>query len=95
MYARIVRFTDVDRERIDAMKDQVESGETAPDGMPPSQLKMFIDESQGTAGVIMFFDSEEDMRKADEVLNAMDSSDTPGTRASVDQGEVLIEAQTP
>jgi len=94
MYARIVRFTDIDRQRIEEMKGQIESGEAAPDGMPSSQMRMFIDESQGTAGVIMFFDSEEDMHKADEVLNAMDSSDTPGTRASVDQGEVLIEAQT-
>ena len=94
MYARIVRFTDINRQRIDELKGQIESGEAAPEGMPSGQIRMFIDESQGTAGVVMFFDSEEDMRKADEVLNQMDSSDTPGTRASVDQGEVLIEAQT-
>jgi hypothetical protein len=94
MYARIVRFTDINRQRIDDLKSEIESGEAAPEGMPSSQMRMFIDESQGTAGVVMFFDSEEDMRKADEVLNSMDSSDTPGTRASVDQGEVLIEAQT-
>ena len=95
MYARVVRFTDIDRQRIEDMKGQIESGEDAPEGMPSSTLRMFIDESQGTAGVIMFFESEADMRKADEVLNAMDSTDTPGTRASVDQGEVLIETQTP
>ena len=94
MHARVVRFTDIDRERIDDMKSRVESGEDRPEGMPNATMRMFIDEAQGTAVVALFFDSEEDMRKADEVLNAMDSSDTPGTRASVDQGEVLIEAQT-
>ena len=31
------------------------------------------------------------MRKADDALNAMDVSDTPGTRASVDQGEVRMD----
>ena len=95
MYARVVRFTDIDRKRIDDLKSDIQSGEAAPEGMPSAQMRMFIDESQGTAGVIMFFDSEEDMQKADSVLNAMDSSDTPGTRASVDQGEVLIDATTP
>jgi hypothetical protein len=47
-----------------------------------------VDNSQSTAVVIIFFETDEDMRNADEVLNAMDSSDTPGTRASVDQGEI-------
>ena len=95
MYARVVRFTDVDRQRIDDLKGRIESGENAPEGMPSAQMRLVLDESQGTAAVMLFFDSEEDMRKADEVLSAMDSSDTPGTRASVDTGEVLIEAQTP
>lgn len=95
MYARVVRFTDVDRQRIDDLKGRIESGENAPEGMPSAQMRLVLDESQGTAAVMLFFDSEEDMRKADEVLSAMDASETPGTRASVDTGEVLIEAQTP
>ena len=33
------------------------------------------------------------MKKGAEVLEAMDASDTPGTRASVDQCEVKIERQ--
>ena len=31
------------------------------------------------------------MRKADEALEKMDASDTPGSRASVEQGEVKVE----
>lgn len=55
---------------------------------------MIVDEGQATAVVILTFDSEEDMRKGDEALNAMDSGDTPGTRASVDQGEVKVDRDT-
>jgi hypothetical protein len=95
MYARVVRFTDTDRQRIDDLKGRIESRENAPEGMPSAQMRLVLDESQGTAAVMLFFDSEDDMRKADEVLNTMDSSDTPGTRASVDTGEVLIETQVP
>ena len=95
MHARVVRFTDVDSAQVERIKSEVESGEGPPEGMPSAQMRVVVDGSQNTATVIMFFDSEEDMRKADEVLGAMDASDTPGTRASVDQGEVLIDAQTP
>jgi hypothetical protein len=92
MYARVVRFTDVDTAQIDRIKSQVEDNDP-PEGMPPTTLRIVVDESQGTAAVTQFYDSEEDMKKADEIMNAMDSSDTPGTRASVDMGEVVIEAK--
>jgi hypothetical protein len=95
MYARVVKFKDIDRQRIDDVKSRIEAGEDPPEGMPSSSMRMMLDESQGTATVMLFFDSEEDMRKADEALNAMDADETPGTRVSVDQGEVLIDAQTP
>jgi hypothetical protein len=92
MYARVVRFTDVDTSQIDRIKSQVEDNDP-PEGMPPTKLQILIDESQGTAAVMQFYESEADMQKADEVMNAMDSSDTPGTRASVDKGEVVVEGQ--
>jgi len=59
--------------------------------VPVKSLRVVVDEPQSTAAVIFFFDSEEDLRKADEALNAMDASDTPGTRASVDQGDVRMD----
>jgi hypothetical protein len=86
MYARVVRFTDADRERIEA-RDESEMG--PPPGVNPKQVQVVFDESQSTAVVILFFDSEEEMRSADEALSAMDTGETPGTRASVDQGEVV------
>ncbi len=86
MYARVVRFTDADPERIQA---RAEAGEGPPPGVQAKSVQVVHDKSQGTAVVILQFDSEEDMRSADEALNAMDAGDTPGTRASVDQGEVI------
>jgi hypothetical protein len=88
MYARVVRFTDVDPAR---MTERMESGEGPPPDVPAKSVKAVLDESQSTAAVILFFDTEEDMRKADEALNQMDAGETPGTRASVDQGEVKVE----
>ena len=92
MYARVVRFTDVDTAQIDRIKSDVENNEP-PEGMPPTKLQIIVDESQRTAAVVQFYESEADMQKADEVMNAMDSSETPGTRASVDKGEVVVEGQ--
>jgi hypothetical protein len=86
MYARVVRFTGIDPARVE---DRAEEG--PPPEVPAKSLRVVVDNSQSTAAVIFFFDSEEDMRKADEALNAMDVSDTPGTRASVDQGEVRMD----
>jgi hypothetical protein len=86
MYARVVRFTDADRSRIEA-RGEDEQG--PPEGINPKQVQVVFDESQQTAVVILFFETEEEMRSADEALNAMDSGDTPGTRASIDQGEIV------
>jgi hypothetical protein len=90
MYARVVRFTDVDTAQLDRIKSEVANNEP-PEGMPPTKLQIVVDESQGTAAVLQFYGSEADMQKADEVMNAMDSTETPGTRASVDKGEVVVE----
>jgi hypothetical protein len=92
-YARVVRFTDVKPERIAEIARRVEQEEGPPEGVESTGFKMVVDESQGTAVFIGFFDSEEKMRAADQILDSMDSSDTPGTRASVDQGEVKVEAE--
>ena len=85
MYARVVRFTDIDPQRIE---QRAESGEGPPPGVDAKSVQVVVDKDQSSAVVLIFFETEEAMRSADEALNAMDSGDTPGTRASVDQGEV-------
>jgi hypothetical protein len=92
MYARVVRFTDVDSSTIDRIKSDVENNDP-PEGMPPTKLQIVLDPGQNTAAVIQTYGSEADMQKADEIMNAMDSSDTPGTRVSVDKGEIAVEGE--
>jgi hypothetical protein len=91
MYARAVRFTDVSQERINQVVGRVEESEGPPPGVDSNAMKLLVDESQGTAIFIAFFDSEEKMRAADAVFQQMDPGDTPGTRASIDNCEVKIE----
>jgi hypothetical protein len=91
MYVRVVRFTDVSPERIADIKQRVSESDGAPEGVPTSAIQILVDEAQGTAIVLQHYDSAEDMAEGERILEAMDSSETPGTRASVDKTEVLIE----
>jgi hypothetical protein len=91
MYARAVRFTDVTSDRVDAIINRVEAEDGPPPGVDSVGFKLLVDESQGTAIFIGFFETDEKMRQAAEVLEAMDAADTPGTRASIDQCEVKLE----
>jgi hypothetical protein len=93
MYARVVRFTDVSPERIANIASRIEEEDGPPPGVDSTGFKMFVDESQGTAVFVGFFDTEEKMREAGKVLEAMDSAQTPGTRASIDNCEVKIERE--
>jgi hypothetical protein len=91
MHARAVRFTGVTPERIGEVVSRIEETEGPPPGVEASGMKLLYDESQGTAIFIGFFETEEKMREAAAVLEQMDASETPGTRASIDQCEVKIE----
>jgi hypothetical protein len=91
MYARVVRFTDVSPEQIAKVTGDIEASDGPPPDIPAASMKMLVDEAQSTAVAIVFFETEEDMRKGGETLDQMDSSETPGTRASVDMCEVKFE----
>lgn len=94
MYARVARFTGADAESLEKnvaeIRERTASG--PPEGVPGKAFTLLADEANGTLVVIGFFETEEDMRTGDEVLNSM----TPpagdmGTRASVDLCEVKIQ----
>jgi hypothetical protein len=91
MHARVVRFTNVTPERIEAIVRQVEESEGPPPGVDSTGMQLLVDEDQGTALFVGLFEDEQKMRDASAVFDQMDSSDTPGTRASVDQCEVKLE----
>jgi hypothetical protein len=91
MYIRAVRFTDVSAERMQELLARIEESDGPPPGVPATGLKILLDEAQGTAVVLQQFESAEDMEAGGKAFSAMDSSETPGTRASVDMCEVKLE----
>jgi hypothetical protein len=91
MHARVVRFTNVTPETIQRVVQRVEESEGPPPGVDSTGMQLLVDEEQGTAVFIGFFEDEQKMRAADAVFEQMDASDTPGTRASVDRAEVKLE----
>lgn len=95
MSVRAVRFTDVTAERVQQLVARIEGSGGPPPGVPTTGIQLLFDESQGTALVLQLFETAEDMRKGDEVFGAMDSSETPGTRASVDMCELKLERRLP
>lgn len=92
MFVRVVRFTDVTAERVESLMATID--ETGPPpGVPIKKLQLVFDEAQGTAVVLQYFDSEADLRAGAETFAAMDPSETPGSRVSVDTGELKVERE--
>lgn len=95
MYVRVVRFTDVSADRMEQLLARINESDGPPPGVPSTGLKIMFDESQGTAVVLQHFATAEDMDAGAKVMSAMDPSETPGTRASVDACELKVELTAP
>jgi hypothetical protein len=91
MFVRVVRFTDVSPGRIDALLARIEESDGPPPGAPISRLQVLADAERGSAVVLQYFDTADDMAAGARVFEAMDASDTPGTRASVDACELRLD----
>jgi hypothetical protein len=87
--ARVVTFEGVSSDRLKELQQQIESGEP-PEGMPPSEIIVLHEPEAEKSTVIILFDSEDDYRKGDEILNSMPSGDTPGQRTSVEKHNVAM-----
>ncbi|HEX4733325.1 MAG TPA: hypothetical protein VH247_02840 [Thermoleophilaceae bacterium] len=93
---RVVRFTDVDPEKLDALTSRIDESDGPPEGVKSMGIQILVDRDQRTAVVLQEFDTADDMAASEAALDAMDPGDTPGTRASVDRCELKLEmkAQT-
>ena len=90
MYARVVRFTDVDADHLAQRLEQIESS-GPPVDITAKGIKILHDEDQRTSVVIQLFETADDMAAAEGPLDQMDPGDTPGTRASIDRCEIKAE----
>jgi hypothetical protein len=91
MYVRVVRFTGVPAERMESMLARIKEADGPPPGVDATGLRVLFDEAQGTAVVLQEFATAEAMSAGAKVFEAMDATDTPGSRASVDACELKLE----
>jgi len=87
--ARVVAFDGVTQARVEELQRQIGEGER-PEGLPATEIIMLHDPDAEKALVVLFFDSEDDYRKGDEVLSGMPADETPGQRTSVTRYDVPI-----
>lgn len=92
MYARVVRFTEVDPDHIAARVADVDAS-GPPVDIPAKGVQILHDPDQRTAVVIQLFETADDMAAAEGPLDQMDPGDTPGTRASIDRCEIKAELE--
>ena len=82
-FARVVSFDGVNDDRLaDIRRDG------PPEGVNATEVIALHDPDTQRALVILFFESEDDYRQADEILSAMPTDDTPGRRSGVTKYQV-------
>ena len=86
--ARVVGFSGVTRERMDQLKQEIESGER-PESVPATEFLLLHDGGADESLAILFFENEDDYATGDAALDAMPRDDTPGTRTSVRKYDVV------
>ena len=87
--ARVVTFDGVNSDRMNEMQREME-GNARPDDVPAKEIVVLHDAEAQKSLVILFFDNEDDYRRGDAALNAMDTADTPGRRTSVTKYDVAF-----
>jgi hypothetical protein len=87
--ARVVTFEGVSKDRMEEMDREMRDGQP-PEGFPAAELVVLHDPEAETSLAIVIFETEDDYKRGDEILNAMPAGDTPGQRTSVTKYDVAI-----
>jgi hypothetical protein len=93
MYARVSTWEGTEAGAMREMTEMVQSSDGPPPGVPSVGITVLYDEGSKRAIVIGLFETEEDLRKGDEALKAMDppSGEAMGRHTSTDMYEVAVE----
>ena len=91
-FARVVTFEGVGADRMEELKRRIGEGDR-PEELPATEIIALYDSENEKCVVVVFFETEDDYRRGDEVLSAMPGDDTPGRRTSVGKYEVAVRAQ--
>ena len=89
MLARAVTFEGVNKQRMDEMQQEMESGQP-PEGLDAKELIVLHDPDSERSLVLVFFEDEDAYRRGDEILSSMPADDTPGQRTSVGKYDVAM-----
>jgi hypothetical protein len=89
--ARVVSFEGVSKDRMEQLNREMREGEP-PEGLAATEAVVLNDAEAEKSLVILFFETEDDYRRGDEVLNAMPADETPGRRTSVTKYDVAFRA---
>lgn len=87
--ARVVSFDGVTKDRIEELKREMREGEP-PEGLRATEMVMLHNPDAEKSVVILFFETQDDYRRGDEILGAMPTGDTPGRRTSVAKYDVAV-----
>ncbi len=91
MHIRVVRFENVSAEHVEGLIRRINDAGGPPPGVRMAGMQLLFDPTRGTALSIQSYATADDMAEAAKVFDAMDSSDTPGSRVSVDECELKLE----
>ena len=92
MFVRVVRFTDVTAERVESLVARID--ETGPPpGRADQEAPTGLRRSAGHSRRPAVLRQRGDLRAGAETFAAMDPSETPGRRVSVDTGELKVERE--
>jgi hypothetical protein len=109
MYARLVRFEGAEpavlEKEIDEMRKQIQAGTPDESGqIDESQMEMLrktikrmlvlADLDKGRSAMVVFCDTEDDIRRIDQMFNQMSPGEGGGKRQSADIYEVAIDEQS-
>lgn len=87
--ARVVSFEGIGAERMAELAREIEEG-GSPEGMPSAELMILHDPEGERALAVVLFDSEDDYRKGEAVLDAMPAEGVPGRRTSVTKYDIAV-----
>ena len=91
--ARVVTFEGVSKDRMEQMDREMREGDP-PEGLPSNEMIVLHDPEAEQSLVILFFETEDDYTRGDEMLSAMPAGDTPGRRTSVTKYNVATRMTT-
>ena len=95
-YVRVADF-EADETALDALVSEINSHDGPPEGVPAKQINVLANREAGKVRVVVFFGSEEDLRKGSETLDAMSPPDDAPRmrRLSVETWEVVLQKKAP